>query len=284
MLVKIFSGAVQGVDAQPIEIEVDVTGSFGFSIVGLPDSAVKESKDRVNTAIRNSGLSFPMGKITINLAPADVRKEGSGFDLPIALGILAASGQIDEEVLGKFLFSGELSLDGKLKPVKGALSLAILAKKKNFRGILLPESNAGEAAIVAELEVIPIAELKDAVDFLNGEKEITPVVKNTREMFSEQTENFEFDFEEVKGQENLKRALEVAAAGGHNVIMIGPPGAGKTMLARRLPGILPPLSLHEALETTKIHSVSGRLGKHSGLIAQRPFRSPHHTISDVAVL
>ncbi len=284
MLVKIFSGAVQGVDAQPIEIEVDVTGAFGFSIVGLPDSAVKESKDRVNTAIRNSDLAFPLGKITINLAPADVRKEGSGFDLPIALGILAASSQIDETVLGQYLFSGELSLDGKLKSIKGALPLAILAKKKNFRGILLPESNAGEAAIVAGLDVIPITELKDAVNFLNGEKMIEPVIKNARDIFSEEAGTFEFDFEEVKGQENLKRAMEVAAAGGHNVIMIGPPGAGKTMLARRLPGILPPLSLHEALETTKIHSVSGRLGKHTSLISQRPFRSPHHTISDVALV
>lgn len=284
MLVKIYSGAVQGVDAHPIEIEVDVAGAFGFSIVGLPDSAVRESRDRVNAAIRNSKFDFPLGKITINLAPADIKKEGSGFDLPIALGILAASKQIKQETLDRYLFSGELALDGIVKPVKGALPLGILARKKSFPGLILPAENAGEASIVNELEVIPVTTLKETVDFLNGKCEIHPVKTDTRRLFDEAQENDAVDFSEVKGQENIKRALEVAAAGGHNVIMIGPPGAGKTMLARRLPAILPSMTLAEALETTKIHSVAGKLSRSHGLVARRPFRAPHHTISDVALV
>lgn len=284
MLVKVYSGAVQGVDALPIEIEVDVTGSFGFSLVGLPDSAIKESRDRVNAAIRNSGYRFPLGKITINLAPADVKKEGSGFDLAIALGILAASDQLDVARLEQFLISGELALEGIIRPIRGALPMAILAKKKGFKGALFPFANAEEAAIVSGPDIIPIKNLEEAVDFINQKIEIEPLKRDTRSLFNEDLGNEGVDFLEVKGQENMKRALEVAAAGGHNLIMIGPPGAGKTMLSRRLPGILPPMNLQEALETTKIHSVVGKLGKQEGLIARRPFRSPHHTISDVALV
>ncbi len=284
MLVKTHGCSVIGVIAIPIYVEVNIGGSFGYAMVGLPDSAVKESRERVETAIRNNGYEFPRGKITINLAPADVRKEGSAFDLTIAIGILAASRQMSANKLHEYLILGELSLDGSLQPIKGALPIAIEARKKGYKGFILPAQNADEAGIVNQLEVIPVENLKQAVDFLNGTHFIQPHALDTRELFSFQQETMEVDFSEVKGQENLKRGLEVAAAGGHNVIMIGPPGSGKTMLARRFPTILPPLTLQEALETTKIHSVAGKLKNQKGLIAHRPFRSPHHTISDVALV
>ncbi len=284
MLVKTHGCSIVGVNAIPIFVEVNIGGSFGYAMVGLPDNAVKESRERVETSIRNNGYDFPRGKITINLAPADVRKEGSSFDLTIAIGILAASRQISAEKLEDYIILGELSLDGSLQPIKGALPIAIEARKKGYKGFILPSQNADEAAIVNNLEVIPVENLRQAADFLNGTLKIEPYSIDTRELFSYHQGILEVDFSEVKGQENIKRGLEVAAAGGHNLIMIGPPGSGKTMLARRFPTILPPLTLQEALETTKIHSVAGKLKTHKGLIATRPFRSPHHTISDVALV
>lgn len=284
MLVKVQGASVVGVNAMLVTIEVNVGGSFGYALVGLPDSAVKESRERVETAIRNNQWEFPRGKITINLAPADLRKEGSALDLPIALGILAASRQMPDERLNEYLILGELSLDGSLLPIKGALPIAIEARKRKFKGFILPKQNAEEAAIVNQLDVIPVETLKEAVAFLSGQKSIKPVQVDTREIFAYEQEQFEVDFSEVKGQETIKRGMEIAAAGGHNLIMMGPPGAGKTMLARRLATILPPMTLQEALETTKIYSVAGKLRSHKGLIAHRPFRAPHHTISDVALV
>ncbi len=284
MLVKTHGCSIVGVNAIPIFVEVNIGGSFGYAMVGLPDNAVKESKERVETAIRNNGYEFPRGKITINLAPADVRKEGSAFDLTIAIGILSASRQMSADKLNDYLILGELSLDGSLQPIKGALPIAIEARKKGYKGFILPAQNADEAAIVNNLEIIPVENLRQAADFLSGQLKIEPYYLDTRELFSYHQEHLEVDFSEVKGQENIKRGLEVAAAGGHNLIMIGPPGSGKTMLARRFATILPPLTLQEALETTKIHSVAGKLKTQKGLIAQRPFRSPHHTISDVALV
>lgn len=284
ILSKGYGSAVFGVDAIIIDIEVNIVDGTKFFMSGLPDNAVKESVHRIESVFKYQGYHFPRKKVLVNMAPADIRKEGAAYDLPLALGLLKSSGQIDAPELEKYVIMGELALDGKLRPIKGALPIAIQARKKGFKGFILPKQNATEAAIVNDLDIIGVDHLKEASEFLDGQKEITPLSYDTRDHFFEQLNAYDADFANVQGQENIKRALEIAAAGGHNVIMIGPPGAGKTMLAKRLPSILPPLSLQEALETTKIHSVAGKLGNNARLITKRPFRSPHHTISDVALV
>jgi magnesium chelatase family protein len=284
LLVKTFGSAVYGIEAITITVEVNIASGTKYFIVGLPDVAIKESYFRIESALKNCGFRMPRQQVVVNMAPADIKKEGSSYDLTIATGVLSASGQLESENLEKYIIMGELSLDGSLQPIKGALPIAIQARKEGFKGFILPKQNAREAAIVNDLEVYGVESIKDVVGFFNGELPLNPEEVNTRDEFYNSLCNYDSDFSEVRGQENIKRALEIAAAGGHNVILIGPPGAGKPMLARRLPSILPPLSLYEALETTKIHSVAGKLSATDALVTIRPFRAPHHTISDVALV
>ena len=284
MLVKVFGSAVIGVEARTITVEVNIDKGIAYHLVGLPDSTIKESSFRISGALKNSGFKFPGKKITINMAPADLRKEGSAYDLPLALGIMAASGQLNPQDLDQFVIMGELSLDGSLNPIKGALSIAIQAKEDGFKGFILPKKNGKEAAVVKGLKVYALDNISEVVKFLKGEKGFDPLVIDVQKEFHAHASHEDLDFADVKGQETIKRCMEIAAAGGHNIILIGPPGSGKTMLAKRLPTILPTMSLREALETTKIHSVVGKLNGDSGLMHKRPFRCPHHTISDVALV
>lgn len=284
MLIKVFGAAVQGIEATLITIEVNSTRGCMFYMVGLPDSAVKESHQRIISALQVSGYKMPTTNMVVNMAPADIRKEGSAYDLPLAIGLLGANETILSEKFSQFMLMGELSLDGTVQPIKGALPIAIKARELGFTGLIVPQQNAREAGIVDQLTVYGVTHIKEVIQFFNGEVELQPTVVNTRDEFFAAQSAFNFDFADVKGQENVKRALEVAAAGGHNLIMVGAPGSGKSMMAKRLPSILPPLSLGESLETTKIHSVAGKLSRNSSLISQRPFRDPHHTISQVAMV
>ena len=284
MLVKTYSAAVNGLEVTTVTVEISLMRGVMFHLSGLADAAVKESHDRIVAALQNNGYKFPVADITVNMAPADLRKEGSGYDLPLAIGILAAMEKVDAGILDKYMLVGELGLDGRLQPVRGALPIAIRARKEKFKGLIVPKQNIREAAVVNNLDVYGMDCLADVVAFLNGTMQLEPTRIDTRREFYEHQSSFELDFADVRGQETVKRAMEVAAAGGHNMIMIGPPGSGKSMMAKRLPSILPPLSLAESLETTQIHSVAGKLGKGMSLISQRPFRSPHHTISQVALV
>ena len=284
MLIKTFAAAVCGIDAIPVTVEVSSDKGIGFTIVGLPDAAVKESYERVRSALIEAEYGMPRHHIVVNMSPADVKKEGSAYDLPIAVGIAASSGIITAEQLSGYMLMGELALDGSVLPIKGALPMAIMARAQGFKGLIVPKANVSEAAVVNNLEVYGVESLKQVVNFLIGEEKLEPKVINTREEFQKASDLFDCDFEDVKGQENVKRAFEVACAGGHNILLIGPPGSGKSMMAKRLPSILPPLTLQEALETTKIHSVAGKLARGSMLMTQRPFRAPHHTISPVALV
>jgi magnesium chelatase family protein len=283
MLVKTYCAEVMGLEATTITIEVNMTRGVQFHLSGLADTAVKESYDRIRAAIANNGFKPPTADLTINLSPADIRKEGSGYDLPLAIGILAAHGKVSESMLGEYMMIGELGLDGKLKPVSGALSVAIRARKEKFKGLIVPQENVREAAVVNNLNVYGMSGLADVVSFFNGSSMYEPTFVDTRKEFYEQQYSYDLDFADVKGQEGVKRALEIAAAGSHNILLIGSPGSGKSMMAKRLPGILPPLTLAESLETTQIHSVAGKLSSGTSLISQRPFRSPHHTVSQVAM-
>ncbi len=284
MLVKTFAAAVQGIHATLITIEVNQTNGIKFFLVGLPDNAVKESHERIMSALQYNKIPVPRRQVVINMAPADIRKEGSAYDMPLAIGMLAAMEVIDSSKLPDYVLMGELSLDGTLKPIKGALPIAIMAREVGFKGLILPKENAREAAVVNKLEVMGAENILEVVNFFNGTGDLTPLEVNTREEFLQDIEQFDVDFSDVKGQESVKRAIEVACAGGHNILMIGPPGAGKSMMSKRVPTILPPLTLNEALETTKIHSVAGKLDGSTSLMKNRPFRSPHHTISDVALV
>ena len=284
MLVKVFAAAVQGIDALIVTIEVNCSNGIRFFMVGLPDTAVKESHERIVSALQHNGYKFPRRQIIINMAPADIKKEGSAYDLPLAIGILASAEMVSNEKLGQYMLMGELSLDGSILPVRGILPIAIKAREEGFTGLIVPKANVMEAAVVNNLDVYGVENIKEVIDFFNGEVDLTPTIIDTRAEFYKKQQNFDLDFADVKGQENVKRALEVAAAGGHNLIMVGPPGAGKSMMAKRIPSILPPLTLQEALETTKIHSVAGKMGSSTSLLTQRPFRSPHHTISSVALV